>query len=70
MCGKGRHRVVCFIVAYTEQVERMLKQNTGLGGFLGTFHTLLSMNDMAILATSREMCLRKQNTVLDFCLEY
>ena len=33
-------------------------------------HTLLLMDDMVILATSREMCIRKLNVVLDYCQQY
>lgn len=59
-----------FFCLYIDQLVRSIKRNVGTDGFLGTLHTLLLMDDMVILATSREMCLKKLNVVLDYCQEY
>ncbi len=53
-----------------DQLVRMLKRNVDSDGFLQTLHSLLLMDDMVILATSRDMCLRKMNIVMDYCREY
>ena len=52
---------------YMDQVVRMIHSCVGTDGFLGT---LLLMDDMVILVTSRDMCLRKLNAVLGYCQEY
>ena len=41
----------------------------GFLGFLGSLHTLILMYDAVILATSRQMCLRKLDVVNEFCIE-
>lgn len=48
----------------------MLKRNVDPDGYLGDLHTLLLMDDMVILATSREKCLQKLADVLNYCREY
>ncbi len=53
-----------------DEVVRMMKRNIGNDGFLGMLHTLLLMDDMVILATAREMCMKKLNVVVDYCCEY
>ena len=49
---------------------RMIKDRIVTDGFLGSLHALLLMDDTVILATSREMCSRKLDTVLNYCREY
>ena len=55
---------------YMDQLVRMLRRSVGSDGFLGTLHSLLLMDDIVLLATSRDMCLRKLSVVMDFCHEY
>ena len=55
---------------YMDQVVRMIHRCVVTDGFLGTLHTLLLMDDMVILATSRDMYLRKLSAVLDYCQKY
>ena len=67
---QGEPSSCLFLVTYIDLVVRVLKQNIGLDGFLKDLHTLLLMHDMVILATSREKCLQKLSTVLEYCQEY
>ncbi len=55
---------------YMDEVVRMINRCVDTDGFLGKLHTLLLMDDMVILATSKEMCVRKLTAVLDYCQEY
>ena len=55
---------------YMDQLVRMLRRSVEPDEFIGALHTLLLMDDMVILATSRDTCLRKLNVVLDYCREY
>lgn len=55
---------------YMDKMVRMLKQSVQADGFLGAMHVLLLMDDAVIMATSREMCMRKVNIVLEYCSEY
>lgn len=55
---------------YMDEVVRMINRCVDTDGFLGTLHTLLLMDDMVILATSKEMCVRKLTAVLDYCQEH
>ena len=48
---------------------RMIKQAISRDGFLGSLHTLLLMDDAVLLATNREMCLKKLAIVRQFCRE-
>ena len=48
----------------------MMQQAIGLDGFLGNLHCMLLMDDTILLATSREMCQRKFDVLLQFCDEY
>lgn len=48
----------------------MLKQAIAADGFLGCMHSLMLMDDTVIMATSRQMCIRKLGIVLDYCKEY
>ena len=49
---------------------RMIKRAIAVDGFLGTLHALLLMDDTVILATSRDMCIKKLNVVIDYCRNY
>lgn len=56
-------------VIYIDYMVRMIKRAVGNDGFLGLLHVLLLMDDAVIMATSREMCLKKLEVVLEFCCE-
>lgn len=56
-------------VIYIDRMVQMLKRTIERDSFLGSLHVLLLMDDAVILATSREMCLKKLATVLEFCKE-
>ena len=57
-------------VIYIDKMVRMLKETIREDGFLGTLHLLLLMDDTVIMATSREMCLKKLEVVVKYCTEY
>ena len=57
-------------IIYIDQMVRMLKQTIATDGFLGTLHALLLMDDTVIVATSRDMCIKKFKVVLEYCREY
>lgn len=57
------------IVIYIDHMVRMIKRAVGDDGFLGMLHVLLLMDDAVIVATSREMCLKKMEIVNEFCRE-
>ena len=50
-------------VIYINQMIRMMKEKIATDGFLGTLHALLLMDDTVILATSRDMYIRKFRVV-------
>ena len=56
-------------VIYVDHMVRMLKRIVTTDGFPGSLHLLLLMNDIVILATSREMCEKKLSVVCQFCEE-
>ena len=47
-----------------------MKETIESDGFLGALHALLLMDDTVIIATSRDMCMRKFNILLDYCEEF
>ena len=49
---------------------RMIKGAIAHDGFLGMLHALLLMDDTVVLATSREMCERKLNVVVQYCNDF
>ena len=49
---------------------KMMKERVENDGFLGALHALLLMDDTVIFATSRDMCRKKLEVLLDFCSEY
>lgn len=51
---------------YIDQLVRMLKRRVGLDGYLGALLTMLLMDDMVVLATSRDMCIRKLSVVFEY----
>ena len=57
-------------VIYIDKMVKMLKERIGNDGYLGAIHALLLMDDTVLVATSREMCTRKLEILLDFCSEY
>ena len=57
-------------VVYIDKMIRMIKGAVAVDGFLGALHALLLMDDTVILATSRDMCIKKMNVVVDYCREY
>ena len=57
-------------VIYIDKMIKMIKQVTPVDGFLGSLHALMLMDDTVILATSRDMCVKKLDVVLNYCTEY
>ena len=57
-------------VIYIDKMIKMMKERVEDDEFLGALHALLLMDDTVIIATSRDMCQRKLEVLLDFCLEY
>ena len=57
-------------ITYVDKMVKMIKEAVPVDGFLGDLHALMLMDDTVILATSREMCLKKFNAVLDYCENY
>ena len=55
---------------YVDQMVRKLKLEIGEDGFLSNLHALLLMDDTVLVSTSRDMCAKKLNVVLDYCDEY
>ena len=55
---------------YIDQMVKMLNDEIGTDGFLGTLHALLLMDDTVLVATSREKCLKKMDVVMRYCEEY
>ena len=54
---------------YINGLVRKMKTCCGIDGFLGLIHYLLLMDDTVILATTREMCLKKLGILQKFCIE-
>ena len=52
---------------FLDRLVRYLKEMIPFDSFLQCLHSLLLMDDTAILATSRDMCLRKLRVVYMFC---
>lgn len=67
---QGASSSCLLFVIYINQIIRMLKDKIAIDGFLGTLHALLLMDDTVILATSRDMCIRKFRVVVDYCDDY
>ena len=57
-------------IMYVDKMIKMIKEKVPVDGFLGDLHALMLMDDTIIVATSREMCLKKLDAVLDYCEEY
>lgn len=59
-------------VVYMDQLVRMMKRETGIDDFTGPLHALVLMNDavLVLIATSREMCLRKLDVAVRYCEEF
>ena len=57
-------------ITYVDKMVKMIKEAVPIDGFLGDLHVLMLMDDAVVLATSREMCIRKLNAVLDYCENY
>ena len=51
-------------------LKRWFKRNNGLGGYLKWLHCLMLMDDRVTLATSSADCVRKVQTLFDYCKEY
>ena len=54
-------------IMYVDKMIKMIKEKVPVDGFLGDLHALILMDDTVIVATSREMCLKKLDAVLDYC---
>ena len=55
---------------YIDNMVKMLKNEITVDSFLGNLHVLLLMDDAVILSSSREMCEKKLNIVLEYCNQY
>ncbi len=60
---------ILFIIYLNEFVKRLREQSPP-DGFLQWLHCLLLMDDTVLLATSRDICVRKFRVMVDFCSEY
>ena len=57
-------------VIYMNKMVKMLKDAIPVDNFLGNLHMLLLMDDTVIVATSREMCIKKFDIMMNYCNEY
>ena len=57
-------------VIYIDRMVKMLKDAIPVDSFLGNLHVLLLMDDTVIVATSREMCMKKFDIMMNYCNEY
>lgn len=57
-------------VIYIDRMVKIMRETIESDGYLGPLHTLLLMDDTVIVATSRHMCMRKLNILLDYCAEF
>ena len=57
-------------ILYIDEMVRMIKSAIANDGFLGMLHALLLMDDTVILATNRDMCLKKFKVVTQYCRDY
>ena len=58
----------CFLfTCFVDDMIRMVKNCCGVDGFLQWLHLLMLMDDTVLLATSRELCIKKLLTVIEFC---
>ena len=55
---------------YIDNMVKMLKNEVTVDSFMGNLHVLLLMDDAVILSSSREMCEKKLNIVLEYCNQY
>ena len=61
----------CLIfIMYVKILILWLKRNHGWDGYLKWLHCLMLMDDTVILASTRERCIEKVKTLLDYCGEY
>ena len=56
--------------AKRSRLVRMLREVVISDGFLGILNILLFMDDAVILATSREMCVKKLEVLGKYCTDY
>ena len=56
-------------ITYIDDFVKKLKASVDPDSFLGTLHTMLLMDDMIIMASDRERCLRQLEILLEFCHE-
>ena len=57
-------------ILYMDILAKMLKAACPTDGFLDPLHSLMLMDDTAILATSRENMLKRYDASVQFCIEY
>ena len=57
-------------ILYMDVLAKMLKAACPNDGFLDPLHSLMLMDDTAILATSRENLLKRYDALVNFCIEY
>ena len=63
--------ISCFIfVLYVNKLIRWLKETHLSDGFLSWLHCLMFIDDTIILATSKDKCIGKVKTLLDYCQKY
>ena len=54
-------------ILYIDKMVKMVKGVVGTDGFLGNLHMLLLVDDAVVVATSREMCIKKFRVICNFC---
>jgi len=60
----------CFLFTlYINGLVHRMKSSCSNDSFLRWIHCLLLMDDTVILATTREMCIKKLTILQEFCLE-
>ena len=57
-------------VLYMDALAKMIKQACPNDGYLDSLHSLMLMDDTALLATSRESMLKRYDALVRFCEEY
>ena len=56
-------------ILYIDKMVKMVKGDVGTDRFLGNLHMLLLMDGAVVVASSREMCIKKFRVIYNFCTE-
>ena len=58
----------CFLfILFVDELIRLVKERSGLDGFLNWLHLLMLMDDTVLFATSRERLVEKLNLLAEWC---